>query len=429
MGFVMINNVNVSGLNHQINQTKRKHALNNDSILNEVQPLNNKKAKTPPRNLKSDSLRGTTRLFTSEPYAQNLGSVCDGDILLGRHKNRPLHKGNIYLRSLIKTGSATFQPVDFNTHNQLSKIKKQSICLHLLKELHGDTPRRRFLQHNNLHGTYYEVSDDVALDKISHAIRDIRQLQLKNINNPNNKGNAQSTLTENHASLKPTPLSLATNTEDDLSRLLNDPDFDLFLDRLGKGHYEDIVQHTRMEDDQSFEPIPLSAVTNEEHQLQELLRDPSLSVFLDHLNEDGNNKPIASAHIAHDMSELAARSRPWTKREEKILSEQLMAANNPETFNYASLTQLLPGHTPQSMKRKWEFYLNPILDKSPFKDYEYDQIKTGVERYGKKWNHISQNIFASKRAGNTIRSQFHSTRFKDYIMDKYGTQTYISLYK
>jgi hypothetical protein len=281
----MLNNVNIHGLSHQPDQSDRKRASNNDSILNEVQPLNsNKKAKTLPTNLKSDGLREPARQFTSEPYVQHLRAVCSSDLLLGRGGRALSHEGNVYLRSLITTGSDTCPAVNIETHKQLEKPKKTAIHLQLLKELHHDTPRRRFLQKDKISNCYYEVDDKVALEKIAQTIRNLRRPQFKNIQNQE-KSNAQYTLAENHESFEPIPFSLATNKNDHLSGLLNDSAFEPFLDYLRESYYEGIFQPSLVKDDPSFEPIPLSSTTNEERQLQELLRDPSLSVFLDHLKE------------------------------------------------------------------------------------------------------------------------------------------------
>ncbi len=399
----MLNKVSQSS--HENGGHEKKRALDSQSVLNGIQPLDsNKKTKTQLSTVNAATLRGA-RLCTSQPYATGIQSVQSGDILLGRGGSISAHFGNTHLRDLITHGSPTVAPIDFQTHAQLKKSEKKQIWLDLLQEVHSTIPRRRFLQQNKQDSLYYEVHDERAILKIAQTIRDLRSKRPKNETTSTENKSAhisQYALLDNHQDIETIPVSLATSNEDDHMReLLNYPYLNIFLDCF-----------------------------SEDHNMPTLRNNPSLNLLLDNVAEDDNDQKPAAAPIEHQTSQLAHHSKSWTIEDDRLLiaeKSKLDQASAEESRQWSHLSELIPQHAPKAIRERWVNHLNPILNKTPFSDNEYDQIKTGIEKYGKRWTQISQEIFGSKRAENDIKNQFHCVRFKNHIINRYGIQTYNDL--
>lgn len=426
---------------NEISPYERKRAPDRASALNRVQPLDsNKKIKAQPSTLNASSLR-EARLYTSEPYATDLPSARSGDILMGRGGATSAHQGNIQLRALITHGSPTFAPVDLQTHAQLKKSEKKQVCLDLLQELHSSIPRRRFLEQSKHNNFYHEVPDERATLKIGQLFRDLRAKLPKNENT-----SAENSGTENnsarisqHASLENPqdyePIDIHASysyANDHLHELRTNPDLDIFLDCFSENNNDQkpAATPTLHQTLDELEPIPFSVASSEESGLEALCNNPSLNLFLDHFSENNNDQKPAAVPSETQVSQPIYRSKSWTIEEDKLLiaeKSKLDQTSVEESQHWSRLSTIIPEHTPKAIRDRWVNHLNPALNKAPFSHDEYDQIKTGIEKHGHQWVKISHDIFGSKRSENDIKNQFHTVKFKNHIVNKYGIQSYLQL--
>lgn len=138
---------------------------------------------------------------------------------------------------------------------------------------------------------------------------------------------------------------------------------------------------------------------------------------------------------AEVMASLASKqqSKPtsiegqWTEGEDAMIVKAVTESSAKPFTSWTALSEFLPGRTGKQIRERWFNSLDPNINKSPFSPEDDDLLWQSHRQYGKKWVEIAAKAFQGFRSANQVKNRWHSAKFKEVILSKYGEGAYVKV--
>ena len=138
---------------------------------------------------------------------------------------------------------------------------------------------------------------------------------------------------------------------------------------------------------------------------------------------DIQNAPHGRAMIVNngkeDIEKEIGKSNNWTEivkfTQEELYLTQLIEAYPGKDWVLISSLLKASGFTKsrKQCRDRWLNYINPILDKSPFKEEEINKLFLLYKKYGKSWSNMA--MLFENRSENMLKNVFHCYRRRIFL--------------
>jgi len=114
-----------------------------------------------------------------------------------------------------------------------------------------------------------------------------------------------------------------------------------------------------------------------------------------------------------------ARKNYWTPEEDDKL-KVMVEENLKHEVNWALISKNFPGRTAKQCRERWNEYLNPMFDHSPFTLDEDNIILRGQQELGNAWKDIAAQIRTKVRSSSSVKTRWHCLQRRMHEAQKRG---------
>ena len=140
--------------------------------------------------------------------------------------------------------------------------------------------------------------------------------------------------------------------------------------------------------------------------------------------KDDVSAPLKKRFKASIAASSYKMNNIWTKREDEIVSRQILADPNRPFTRWGDLAIKLPGRTGKQVRNRWINHLDPALNHGPFSREDDMKLYQGQAQLGNRWVEISYQIFHSTRGETQLKNRWSSSAFKSFVADEFGVDAH-----
>ncbi|EAY09940.1 Myb-like DNA-binding domain containing protein [Trichomonas vaginalis G3] len=107
------------------------------------------------------------------------------------------------------------------------------------------------------------------------------------------------------------------------------------------------------------------------------------------------------SNIRQEPSKPKHKHNKWTAVEDKMLKSLVSKSTKP---NWVAISNQIPNRNPRQCQERWEYYLSPNVNNSPWTPQEDALLLKKYQEYGTKWTIIAK--FFYNRTNTNVKNRF-----------------------